>query len=36
MFGKWKDQVWVSQGARLMGNSVQFIEDDSDVSSEMS
>ncbi|KAJ1490462.1 hypothetical protein T484DRAFT_3331391 [Baffinella frigidus] len=36
VFGKWKDSVWVSQGARLMGNSVQFIDEDSDISSDMS
>ncbi|EKX50014.1 hypothetical protein GUITHDRAFT_85567 [Guillardia theta CCMP2712] len=30
IFGSWKDSLWVSQGARLMGNSVQFIQEDSD------
>ena len=33
-YPKWKDALWVSQGARLMGNSVQFIDNPSDADSD--
>ncbi len=30
VYAKWKDGLWVAHGARVMGNSVQFIENPSD------
>lgn len=36
VYAKWKDSLWVAHGARVMGNSVQFIENPSDGESEAS